>query len=86
VTSPAFRGRSVAPAAWCAIADELAAAGEQTLLTKVAVDNEPVHRALVKVGFQPAAQVDLVRVGPHSRVRVEAQATPGGRVAATLRR
>lgn len=86
VTSPAFRGRSVAPAAWSSIADGLAAAGERTLLTKVALDNEAVQRALAKIGFARAATVDLVRVGVRTRVRVEAGPTPGGRVAAAIAR
>jgi ribosomal protein S18 acetylase RimI-like enzyme len=88
VTSPAFRGRSVAPGAWSEIADILASSGARTLLTTVEEKNTAVRRALEKVGFQEIAVVDQHRVGPRVRVRAEASAgsSTGSFLAERLRR
>ena len=76
-TSPDFRGRGVAPAAWSAIADALAERGFRTMLTKVAVDNEPSRRAVAKAGFGEAAAMQVRRVGPFRRVSMSPLGTPG---------
>jgi hypothetical protein len=68
ITSPAFRGRSVAPGAWSAIADRLEAGGTRTILTKVEHDNMPVQRALEKAGYAQTARMHLRRIGPRARV------------------
>jgi ribosomal protein S18 acetylase RimI-like enzyme len=76
-TSPDFRGRGVAPAAWSAIADDLAERGVTTMLTKVAVDNEPSRRAVVKAGFGEAADMHMRRIGPFRRVALSPLGAPG---------
>jgi ribosomal protein S18 acetylase RimI-like enzyme len=85
ITSSSFRGRGVAPAAWTAVCDELAEAGAETLVTKVEVENEAVRRALGKVGFAEVGRVELVSILGRRRVRVDADDSPGGRLAASLR-
>jgi RimJ/RimL family protein N-acetyltransferase len=76
-TSPDFRGRGVAPGAWTAIADALAERGFKTMLTKVAIDNEPSRRAVVKAGFGEAADMRLRRLGPFRRVAMTPLGAPG---------
>jgi GNAT superfamily N-acetyltransferase len=71
VTSPLYRGRGLAPAAWDSIAATLAAEGVETMVTKVGVDNSPSRKAVEKAGFQAIATVRLRRLGPRSTVRVE---------------
>jgi len=72
LTSAAARGRGIAPAAWGAIADRLAAQGQQRMVTKVTVENAPSRRAVEKLGFQPVALMRFQRLGPLSRTRVRA--------------
>lgn len=69
-TSPDHRGRGIAPGAWAAIADELGARGVDTMITKVAVDNDPSRKAVSKAGFAEVAVMRLRRIGPRSRVTV----------------
>jgi GNAT superfamily N-acetyltransferase len=76
-TSPDFRGRGVAPGAWTAIADALAERGFKTMLTKVAVDNEPSRKAVVKAGFGEAADMRMRRLGPFRRVAMTPLGAPG---------
>lgn len=83
VTSPHFRGRSIAPAVWSRLADGLAAEGVPALLTTIAADNAAVRRALEKVGFAEIARVHLRRTGP--RVTVRVVASPGSDNGARLR-
>jgi L-amino acid N-acyltransferase YncA len=84
ITSSSFRGRGVAPAAWSAVSDALARAGDETLVTKVETENEPVRKALGKVGFAEVGTVELVAVAGRRRVRVDADDSPGGRLASAL--
>lgn len=77
IASPHVRGRGVAPSAWTAVADHHAAAGRRTIVTKVALDNVAVRRALEKVGFAAVAHVR--RSGPVWRLRVEVRSADGGR-------
>jgi RimJ/RimL family protein N-acetyltransferase len=70
ITSPAFRGRGIAPAAWSAIADFLAAEGLQRMLTKVEVENTASRRAVEKASFAEVAIMRLTRLGPRKRVEI----------------
>jgi RimJ/RimL family protein N-acetyltransferase len=58
-SSPHFRGRGIAPAAWGLIADALAAERLRSLVTKVAVDNAPSCRAVEKAGFEAFGGMDV---------------------------
>ena len=71
ISSPAFRGRGVAPAAWDAIAETLAASGRRRLVTKVGVENEASRRAVEKAGFVEAATLTIS--GPIWRPRVDVE-------------
>ena len=75
-TSPDFRGRGIAPAAWSQIAQELRAAGFDRLITKVEIHNAPSRKAVVKAGFVESAALHLRRIGGRNFVRVETLAGP----------
>jgi GNAT superfamily N-acetyltransferase len=70
VTSPDFRGRGVAPAAWTAVTDRLRERGVSSLITKVAIENVASCRAVGKAGFAHVATMTLTRLGPRVRVRL----------------
>lgn len=70
ITSPAYRGRGIAPAAYCAIAGALARDGAGAILTKIEPANVPVQRALEKAGFHSVAAMRLRRTAMRSRVEV----------------
>jgi GNAT superfamily N-acetyltransferase len=72
VTTPAARGRGVAPAAGSAIADVLADEGQRRMITKVTVDNLPSRKAAEKIGFEPVAIMHFKRIGPLRRTSVRA--------------
>lgn len=72
VTAAAARGRGVAPGAWTAIADGLAADGVRQLITKVEVGNIPSRRAVEKAGFRAVSVMRFVRLGPRGRTTVDA--------------
>ncbi len=76
VTAAAARGRGVAPAAWSEIADAVRVQGVARIITKVATDNAPSRRAVVKSGFQPLTVMRFRRVGWRSGVWLEAIASP----------
>ena len=84
VTSPAARGRGIAPACWTLIGDELAAAGFTALVTKIETSNTASRRAVEKVGFAPVAVMQFVRVGARRRTAVEALGGLGGELATRL--
>ena len=67
VTAPELRGNGIAPAAWCAIADRIAAEGIRTLVMKIETGNSPSRRAVAKAGFREAAEMTLDRTGPLRR-------------------
>jgi L-amino acid N-acyltransferase YncA len=69
-TSPAARGRGIAPAAWDTLGAELAGEGVRTLITKVGVENAPSRRAVEKAGFREIALMEHRRRGPWRRTRV----------------
>jgi GNAT superfamily N-acetyltransferase len=66
------RGRGIAPAAWAAIADVLAAEGPELLIRKAESGNVAARRAGEKVGFRPVAVMNFRRVGPIWRTSVRA--------------
>jgi GNAT superfamily N-acetyltransferase len=70
VTSPEFRGRGIAPAAWAAIGDRFELAGYSAVVTKVETDNQPSRRAVEKAGFREIATMRLARRGLMTRVTV----------------
>ncbi len=70
VTSPAARGRGIAPAAWTLIGDELAEAGFTTLLAKIETHNAPSLRVAEKAGFSPVAVMEHERTGVRRKTAV----------------
>ncbi|MBA3262227.1 MAG: GNAT family N-acetyltransferase [Thermoleophilaceae bacterium] len=72
VTSPAARGRGIAPAAWTLIGDELERRGFRAIVTKIETSNTASRRAVEKVGFRSVAVMQHKRVGPRRRTSVEA--------------
>lgn len=78
VTGAAARGRGIAPAAWSAIADILTGEGLHDLITKVAVENGPSRRAVVKAGFRPVALMQFRRIGTLRRTHVYGLDDPVG--------
>jgi GNAT superfamily N-acetyltransferase len=86
-TSPEFRGRGVAPAAWSSIATSVEAAGYTVMITKIESDNEPSARALEKAGFAAIARMHFVRRWPHDHVTLsEIQGSVGRELAERLAR
>ena len=77
VTSPAYRGRGLAGAAWAEIARALQRQHVATIITKVADDNTASRRAVEKAGFEAIAMMTLIRRGLRSRVTlVPSRRTP----------
>ena len=68
VTAPRYRGRGIAPAAYCAIADTLAGEGVAAIVMKIEEGNVSSRRAVEKVGFHEIAAMHFLRVGPWSHV------------------
>lgn len=71
VTSPDYRGRGLAPAAWCQIADALAEEGGEALITKVGTKNLPSRRAVLKAGFVDAGLMHFSTFGSIHRIRLD---------------
>lgn len=71
ITSPAYRGRRVAPAAWAAIGDSLAESGFTSMVTKVEDTNTAVKMAMIKSGIRELATVRCTRKGPLRRCAVQ---------------
>jgi ribosomal protein S18 acetylase RimI-like enzyme len=69
-TSPAARGRGIAPAAWDTLGMQLGGEGVKALITKVGVENAPSRRAVEKAGFREIAIMEHERRGPRRRTRV----------------
>lgn len=87
VTTPEFRGRGIAPAAWAALADRLRDQGVTSIVTKVAVENVASCRAVAKSGFEHVATMELQRVGRWGRVAVSQSGSGAGpRLAERLER
>jgi len=68
---PAARGRGIAPAAYAAIGDALAAEGTRWIITKIVPDNEIAQRSAEKVGFRAAAAMHFKRRGPWAHAWLE---------------
>jgi GNAT superfamily N-acetyltransferase len=85
-TSPAFRGRGVAPAAWTAIARALTGEGPglRTMITKVGETNSASRRAVEKAAFVEFARMSYLRVGPLPRAEI--RASPNDALAAMIER
>lgn len=83
-SSPDFRGRGVAPAAWSGIADRLAADGNTAMVTKVGEANVASRRAVEKAGFRAIATMRMGKRGwsPSLRVAAPDGATPAWLAAA----
>jgi GNAT superfamily N-acetyltransferase len=71
VSSPAFRGQGIAPAAWGTIADRLAAGGYRAMVTKVGEENAASRRAVEKAGFREVARMHVGRRGRSSHLRMQ---------------
>ena len=69
-TSPEYRGRGLAPAAWTAIADDLERRGFARMITKVEESNTPSRKAVIKAGFSDGAVMHLRRTAMVSHVAV----------------
>jgi RimJ/RimL family protein N-acetyltransferase len=70
VTSPDYRGRGLAPAAWSAISDRLVDDGYTALITKVAEENVPSRRAVEKAGFEDIALMRTMRMAARRRIEI----------------
>jgi RimJ/RimL family protein N-acetyltransferase len=72
VTSPAARGRGIAPASWSAIAEVLAADGVDSMITKVETENRASRRAVEKAGFETIGVMRLTRRAGRNRTVLQA--------------
>lgn len=70
-TSPAARGRGIAPGSWTAIADCLAGEDWTAMITKVGVENGPSRKAVAKSGFREIGLMSFTRLGPRRRTSLE---------------
>jgi RimJ/RimL family protein N-acetyltransferase len=85
VTSPAARGRGIAPGAWTRVCDELQRAGFTALITKIETANAPSRRAVEKAGFREVAVMRHTRVATRRRTTVRRVGEGlGGELAARL--
>jgi RimJ/RimL family protein N-acetyltransferase len=84
LTAPAFRGRGIAPGAWCALADRLGDEGVRAIVTKTEYLNRPSRRALAKTGFREIAEMTLDREWGRSRVAVSPDGDGSGQLLASL--
>ncbi|HSB81638.1 MAG TPA: GNAT family N-acetyltransferase [Candidatus Methylomirabilis sp.] len=78
VTSPLYRGRGIAPAAWTGIARALMQEGAVAMVTKIEERNTASRRAVEKIGFRTVAFMRRVRVLARSHVKVRLQAGEEG--------
>ena len=89
-TGADHRGKGIASAAWTEIARTVRGQGAEVVITKVAVENVPSRKAVVKAGFREASLMRLRRRGPRERVTVVREPTEltprGERVAGELER
>ena len=84
LTAPEFRGRGIAPGAWCAIADRLEREGVQAIVTKIEDWNTPSRVAVGKAGFVETADMTLDREWGRSRVAVFPNGDGNGQLLAEL--
>jgi GNAT superfamily N-acetyltransferase len=69
-TSPAHRGRGVAPASWAVAAEALAREGRRSIVMSIEAGNAASRRAAEKAGFREVAAVRLKRRLRRTRVSV----------------
>jgi RimJ/RimL family protein N-acetyltransferase len=72
MTAAAYRGRSIAPAAWTLIADRLAGQQVSRLVTTIEEENAASRTAVSKVGFVEIGRAETVKTGSRLRVRLTA--------------
>ena len=70
LTAPDYRGRGVAPGAWCEIADRLADEPAERLVTAVEEDNIPSRKAVEKIGFREIGVARTTKRGRRLSVSV----------------
>jgi RimJ/RimL family protein N-acetyltransferase len=70
MTGAAYRGRSIAPAAWALIADRLANEQLSRLVTTVEEENAASRSAVSKVGFVEIGRAETLKTGNRMRVRL----------------
>ena len=78
LSSSAFRGRGVAPAAWASIADHHRDEGARWMYTKVHIENTASRRAVEKVGFREVARMKVVTRNWRTQIRVLPSAEASG--------
>jgi L-amino acid N-acyltransferase YncA len=86
VTDADYRGQGAAPASIVNICRSLTAEGYRQLLTKIELSNAASNRAAEKSGFHRVATMELTRVGPRYRVRVEGEGPTAHALAERLER
>jgi RimJ/RimL family protein N-acetyltransferase len=62
VTSPDFRGRRLAPAAWTLLADRMQEKGVRSIITKIGEDNAASRKAILRSGFAEVGSARFRRV------------------------
>lgn len=72
MTAAAYRGRSIAPAAWTLVADRLAGQQLRRLVTTIEEENAASRTAVSKVGFVEIGRAETVKIGSRVRVRLTA--------------
>ena len=72
MTAAAYRGRSIAPAAWTLIVDRLANEQLRRLVTTIEEENAASRTAVSKVGFVEIGRTETLKTGNRVRVRLTA--------------
>lgn len=62
VTSPDFRGRRLAPAAWTLLADRMQEEGMTSIITKIGEENAASRKAILRSGFVEVGSARFRRV------------------------
>jgi RimJ/RimL family protein N-acetyltransferase len=70
MTAAAYRGRSIAPAAWTLIADRLADQQLSRLVTTIEEENTASRTAVAKVGFVEIGRAETLKTGNRVRIRL----------------
>jgi GNAT superfamily N-acetyltransferase len=78
ITAPDYRGRGLGGYALPQICHRLVGNGYQSLITKIAEDNEPSKRAAKRAGFEHIALMHTMRTAAKKRVAVEADESADG--------
>lgn len=78
ITSPAHRGRGIAPRVWSHLANRMARQGYADLITKVERENAASRRAVIKAGFRGFAAMRFQRRPGARRVQLWTDGTALG--------